>query len=487
MADLSLSLTKRFALFAGLVIIAASMLLISMYKQIAGDDLTAMAERSNVALAQVFSNVVWDSHAGFLTTAHFLTPEQIRRHPETRAIRESLVSRLRDLSILKVKIYDLNGLTVFSTEPAQIGEDKSTNAGFLAARTGHWASELTHRDTFSTFEQTVEDRDVLGSYVPITSASGAIEGVFEVYYDVTHLLAEIRHRQVLLQTVVGGTFLLLYLLLIFGVWHSERQTRRHYYKNLDLARTAARAEEANRLKSEFLATMSHELRTPLNAILGFSEILKSHLPQAGSEETRKEYADSIWMSGRHLLNIVDDVLDMSKVEAGELILERELFDPVALLESCLRLVEKQAEKQGVELVSHVADALPAAFGDERRIKQALINLLSNAVKFTPAGGRVSLWLGCDRGGMLQFTVSDNGIGIAPNDIAKVLTPFGQVETTYARRFGGTGLGLPIARSLVEMHGGSFTLESTLGEGTKVSFTLPPEGAATPAVPLAIPA
>ena len=487
MADLSLSLTKRFALFAGLVIIAASMLLISMYKQIASDDLTALAERSNTTLAQLFSNVVWDSHAGFLTTAHFLTPDQIRQHPETRAIRESVVTRLRDLSILKVKIYDLNGLTVFSTEPAQVGEDKSTNQGFLAARTGHRASELTHRDNFSAFEQMVEDRDVLASYVPITSASGAIEGVFEVYYDVTDLLGEIERRQVLLQGVVGGTFLLLYLLLIFGVWHSERQTRRHYFKNLDLARTAARAEEANRLKSEFLATMSHELRTPLNAILGFSEILKSQLPQVSTEETRKEYADSIWMSGRHLLNIVDDVLDMSKVEAGELELDREPFDPVSLLESCLRLVEKQAEKQGVELVSNLGAGLPPAFGDERRIKQVLINLLSNAVKFTPTGGRVSLWLGCDAAGTLQFSVSDNGIGIAPNDIAKVLTPFGQVETTYARRFGGTGLGLPIARSLVEMHGGSFTLESKLGEGTKVSFTLPPEGAAPAAAPLAIPA
>ncbi|MGD1880290.1 MAG: sensor histidine kinase [Kiloniellaceae bacterium] len=485
MADLSLSLTKRFALFAGLVVIAASMLLISLYKQIASDDLLAMAERSNLAVTQIFSNVVWDSHAGFLTTAHFLTPKAIREHPETVAIRDSLVRRMRDLAILKIKIYDQNGLTVFSTEAAQIGEDKSDNAGFLAARTGQKASELTHRDSFSAFEQRVDNRDVLASYVPITSGSGAIEGVFEVYYDVTELLATINRRQVLLQSVVGGTFLLLYLLLIFGVWRSERQTRRHYVKNLDLARTAARAEEASRLKSEFLATMSHELRTPLNAILGFSEILKSPLPQVGSDETRREYADSIWMSGRHLLNIVDDVLDMSKVEAGEMPLDREPFDPVALLENCLRLVEKQADQQGVTLVSNIAATLPAASGDERRIKQVLINLLSNAVKFTPEGGRVSVLLGTTAAGAMQFTVSDSGIGIAPENIEKVMTPFGQVETTYARRFGGTGLGLPIARSLVEMHGGTFMLESTLGEGTKVSFTLPAEESA--AVPLAIPA
>ena len=240
--------------------------------------------------------------------------------------------------------------------------------------------------------------------------------------------------------------------------------------------------------------MSHELRTPLNAILGFSEILKSQLPPAVEEETRREYADSIWLSGRHLLNIVDDVLDMSKVEAGEMQLDRGPFDPVALLESCLRLVEKQAEQQGVTLISNIAGNLTAAYGDERRIKQVLINLLSNAVKFTPQGGRISVWLGPGADGGLQFTVSDSGIGIAPDDIGKVLTPFGQVETTYARRFGGTGLGLPIAKSLVEMHGGRFLLESTLGEGTKVSFTLPSDeawkaaaGEAAGAAPLAIPA
>src|SRR3546814_2447955 len=141
---------------------------------------------------------------------------------------------------------------------------------------------------------------------------------------------------------------------------------------------------------------------------------------------------------------------MSKVEAGEMVLDTELFDPVALLESCLRLIEKQAEKQGVELVSNIAGALPPAFGDERRIKQVLLNLLSNAVKFTAAGGRVSLWLGTAPDGMLQYTVSDSGIGIAPGDIAKVQTPFGQVESTYARRSGGTGLGLPIATSLWEL-------------------------------------
>jgi signal transduction histidine kinase len=296
--------------------------------------------------------------------------------------------------------------------------------------------------------------------------------VFEVYYDVTTLLGDIERRQVLMQLVVGGTFLLLYLLLIFGVWRSERQSRHHHRKNLDLARAAARAEEASRLKSEFLATMSHELRTPLNAILGFSEILKSQLPTANKEETRREYADSIWLSGHHLLNIVDDVLDMSKVEAGEMVLERESFDPVTLLESCLRLVEKQAEKQGVTLDSNIAGALPAAHGDERRIKQVLINLLSNAVKFTPEGGRISVWLGPAAGGDLQFSVSDSGIGIAPEHVGQLFSEFYQVDSTSTRRFEGTGLGLVITQRLCHMLGGEIRVTSAAGQGSIFTIELP---------------
>ena len=486
-AEQSPSLTRQFALFAGFVVVAAGVLLMALYKEIAADDLNDMAERSNSAVARVFSNVVWDSHAGFLTTAHFLTADAIRAHPETLAIRESVLTKMRNLSILKIKIYDLNGLTVFSTDPQQIGEDKSGYEGFLAARIGSAASELTYRERFNAFEQMVENRDVLSSYVPITSASGAIEGVLEVYYDVTGLLTAVRQRQYILEAVVGGTFLLLYLLLILTVWRSEKRSHRHHRQSLELARAAARAEEANRMKSEFLATMSHELRTPLNAILGFSEILKAQLPSVKGEATTREYADSIWSSGRLLLNIVDDVLDMSKVESGALELKTAVFNPQELVRACIKQVEHQALAEGVSLDTEVADGLPVAFGDERRIKQVLLNLLSNGIKFTPAGGRVCLSVTGNDGGELVFTTSDTGIGIEAADIEKVLSPFGQVESSYARRFGGTGLGLTIAKSLVEMHGGCLSLESQPGKGTTVSFNLPAPEREADIAPLAMPA
>ena len=156
-----------------------------------------------------------------------------------------------------------------------------------------------------------------------------------------------------------------------------------------------------------------------------------------------------------------------------------------MLESCLRLVENQARAEEVELVSNVASDLPPAYGDERRIKQVVVNLLANAVKFTPKGGKISAWIGTAEDGSLLFSVTDTGIGIEPANIAKVLTPFGQVETTYARRFGGTGLGLPIAKSLIEMHGGDFSLESEVGKGTKVNFSLPPKAGASDTTPLAM--
>ena len=483
----SIPLTKRFAVFGGLIIVIASLLLIGLFKEIAGEDLDDFATHRDEAIAKIFSTVVWSAHAGFLTTAHILTPEAIRQHPETQAIRDRVVKRMSDLSILKIKIYDLNGLTVFSTNPAQIGENKNDNAGFAAARFGGSANEVTFRDSFSAFEQEFFDRDILESYFPILGDGGAIEGVIEIYYDVTDQLAAVERRQLLLQAAISGTFLFLYLTLIFAVWRSEKRGEKHYQQSLSLAQAAARAEEASRMKSEFLATMSHELRTPLNAILGFSEILKSQTVGGADASTQREYSQAIWSSGRLLLNIVDDVLDMSKVEAGQMTLEAAAFDPIVMAESVLRLMEPQALAQGVDLNVDLASDLPAAFGDERRIKQILINLLSNAVKFTPNGGRVSLWIGAGRNGDLMFAVTDTGIGIEADDIQKVLSPFGQVESTYARKFNGAGLGLTIAKSLIEMHGGRFIIESAPGKGTKVSFSLPSPNPQAAQAPMAVPA
>jgi signal transduction histidine kinase len=232
------------------------------------------------------------------------------------------------------------------------------------------------------------------------------------------------------------------------------------------------AEEANRAKSEFLANMSHELRTPLNAILGFSEVLMTEIMGPLGSQQYKEYASDINESGRHLLEVINDILDISKIEASRVELVEEEIAPDRLAEKALRLIRERAEQAEVALRLLAQPDLPLLVGDERLVKQAVLNLLSNAVKFTPAGGEVELCLRQEAGGTLAISVRDDGIGIAEADLARVLVPFGQVESTLSRNYQGTGLGLPLAKSFVELHGGELEIRSAPDEGTEVTLRFP---------------
>jgi len=234
------------------------------------------------------------------------------------------------------------------------------------------------------------------------------------------------------------------------------------------------AELANRTKSEFLANMSHELRTPLNAIIGFSELIENQVFGPVGSEKYLEYAKDIQTSGEHLLELINDILDLSKIEAGKLELDDEEIDVAKVLESCEMLVRERAEGGGVALRRKVANDLGHLRADKRKLKQILINLLSNAIKFTPEGGRVDVRARVDHRGDMVISVADTGIGIAPEDISKAMAPFSQVDTTLSRKYEGTGLGLPLTKSLVEMHGGTLDLASSLGEGTTVTVRLPAE-------------
>jgi signal transduction histidine kinase len=232
------------------------------------------------------------------------------------------------------------------------------------------------------------------------------------------------------------------------------------------------AELANRTKSEFLANMSHELRTPLNAIIGFSQIMTQQMFGPLGSPRYREYAGDVLSSSQHLLQIINDILDMAKIEAGRVELHEAPVALGPLFDDCLRLVRERAHTGEVRLKHDLPDQIPELLADERLVKQILLNLLSNAVKFTPRGGTVSLQARLAVDGALMLSVADTGIGIAADDIAKVLQPFGQVDSTYARSHGGTGLGLSIVRALVELHGGSFRLESELGQGTTASVRFP---------------
>lgn len=257
--------------------------------------------------------------------------------------------------------------------------------------------------------------------------------------------------------------------VIDGFNHMLAQIQRHEEV---LRKAHQRAEAANRAKSDFLANMSHELRTPLNAILGFSEVMMREMAGPLGEPHYREYATDIHDSGRHLLEVINDILDLSKIEAGRVELVDGLIELEPLAEKAVRLVAERAKQAEVE-IRLVAEAnLPKLIADERLVKQALLNLLSNAVKFTPRGGRVEVCLALAANGTLCLRVRDTGIGIAETDLERVLTPFSQAESSLTRNYQGTGLGLPLTKSFVEMHGGSLELKSSHGEGTQVTLRFP---------------
>jgi signal transduction histidine kinase len=227
---------------------------------------------------------------------------------------------------------------------------------------------------------------------------------------------------------------------------------------------------ANRHKSEFLANMSHELRTPLNAVIGFSEVLLERM-FGELNEKQDEYLQDILTSGRHLLSLINDILDLSKIEAGRMELELTEFDLPQAVDNALTLVRERASDHGIDLQSRLADDVGELVADERKVKQVLVNLLSNAVKFTPEGGRVEV-RAARNNGALEIAVSDTGIGIAPEDRETIFEEFRRVGRDQAQQVEGTGLGLSLAKRLVELHGGRISVESEVGRGSTFTVSLP---------------
>ncbi len=242
--------------------------------------------------------------------------------------------------------------------------------------------------------------------------------------------------------------------------------------NSDEARR--RAEEANLAKSRFLATMSHELRTPLNAILGFSEVLKSELFGSHANPAYRDYSADIHASGQHLLMLINEILDLSRVEAGRYDLKEESVSLVAITQDCLHLLKLRAQKRDIDLVEAVEPSLPRIWADERAVRQVVLNLLTNAIKFTPRGGKVTLKVGWTSAGGQYIAITDTGPGIPEEEIAVVMSSFGRGSLAQKNADEGSGLGLPIVKGLVELHGGQFMLRSKVREGTQAIVVFPPQ-------------
>jgi signal transduction histidine kinase/DNA-binding XRE family transcriptional regulator len=299
--------------------------------------------------------------------------------------------------------------------------------------------QIQHRDS-GQWVQTIERKTDEG-------------GIVAIYTDVTNLKSAEHKRQLANQLI-----------------DTQRRDLDELAQNL--VRANDQADNANRAETEFLVNMSHELRTHLNAIIGFSNMMTMEMFGPIGDQKYVEYAQDINMSGELLLKLIQDVLDLSKIEAGETRLHEANVDVLLILQSCLTLVKDQAAAVGVKIVFDIDSNLPALYADESKFEQILINLLSNAIKFTPSGGKVTItnWSHSDDG--YGFQVTDTGVGISAEDIPKALNPFQQIDSGLNRKYEGAGLGLPLAKSLVELHGGSLDLQSEVGIGTTVTACFP---------------
>jgi signal transduction histidine kinase len=241
---------------------------------------------------------------------------------------------------------------------------------------------------------------------------------------------------------------------------------------LELTRTAYRAEAANKAKSEFLANMSHELRTPLNAIIGFSELVLRKTFGPLGDSRYGDYVRDIHDAGQHLLGIINNILDLTKIELGRMSLQNGPVDPQELIGEITRMLTPALAERQITLQLDLAEGLPVLVVDGAKLKQSLLNLFSNAIKFSPEGSVVSLSCRWAKPGFYRFVVTDQGIGMAAADIPTALLPFGQIDSSLSRKFEGTGLGLPLAKHFCELMGGGLEIDSEPGRGTRVTITVP---------------
>ncbi len=381
--------------------------------------------------------------------------------------------------VIRYKVFGPSGLIVFASRLSDIGKASTKPYFSDVVKAGGTYVEIEDNEDFGVSRSVVSE-----AYVPIM-ARDRFRGAIEVYVDMSAPAIALRQTG---NIVLAG---LLFILGIVGgicgmfVRRATLDRDRELQEVIEsreiirmaeaLVREAKEdAELANRAKTEFLTNMSHELRTPLNAVIGFSDVIRNQTFGPIGSPKYLEYVADINGAGVHLLGLINDILDLSKVEASKLELFEQDVDVVDIVGSCLTLIKERAAAAGVQIEQDIPSSLPSLWADERKLKQILINLLSNAVKFTLTGGRVTVRasFGQVEGYVLQ--IADTGIGIATEDIPKALAHFGQIDGDLSRKFDGTGLGLPLTKALVELHGGIFHLESAIGVGTTATIRFPVE-------------
>ena len=442
-------LVRYFTLTSLVAFVIVAAVLGIVFRAISVSSLLRSQEEANVNVTRIFSNQLWATDFGPFVRAMSSRPAaELKASPEIPRLHAKVLALMRGSNTFKVKVYAVDGMTLYSTELAQIGEDKRDNAGVVAALQGRITSELVHRNTFSALEQEVLERDLIQSYIPAT-AEGRIAGVFEVYSDVTPYLGEIRRNRWLLVGAVIGLLAALYGAL-FAI--------------VNVAQGIIRRQSQARYR-DFLAAAAHELRTPVTSIYGFADLLRT---RTFDRETTRDVVATLHQQAEHLVRLLNELLDLSRIEARAaqaFDFERQPLGPILMAAA----TEARPPGDPRAAALRVASGLPELMLDRVKMRQALANVLSNAYKFSRPDAPVSVEAFRD-GSRVGIRVSDRGIGMSQGDLSSLFERFWRAEG--AREIPGSGLGMALTREIVRFHGGTIEVQSAPGEGTQVTLWLP---------------
>ena len=463
-------------------------------------NLEQVGERENIILAGFLANLLEPQINKYLSAPTF--DENYLKQADQREQIDKLLKKFSaSHAILKVKIFNLDGITLYSTKEEEIGVKKINNQAIVdAAESAKKTSLMVLKGSFQTLSGELLNRDIVETYIPIKSGENDVIAIFELYSDVTELVKQSYSGLYRDFGLLVAGYLALFVFVYLLVSRADKIIKQQYSKldevnkklefaneNLENAvneRTSElrqtifklnteisdrrEAQNANQAKSEFLSSMSHELRTPLNAIIGFSQILEI---SENLDEDDRDNVQEIYKAGNHLLTLINEILDLSKIEAGKIELSIEKVELESLTTECISLIQPFASKHSIELYHEIGTDM-AVSADYTRLKQSLLNLLSNAIKYNKDNGRVDLTIKTnDQQDKVLFSVKDTGAGLSNEQIDLLFEPFNRLDAEKSK-IEGTGIGLTITRKIVELMGGTISVTSQQGEGSEFVIELP---------------
>ncbi len=446
------------------------------------EQIVQTAAEHNIALGRTMTQVQAPDIEHLLTRAQNADPDKLDSDGEVTRLRQSIGEVAASQIALRPNIFRLaiiapSGHTIFTTEDTPFGADKSANDGFKTAMTGQAGPNVTFREQIETAEYEHTDRDVVLNYLSIAATASAdqpvqaVLGVYEIQADVTAQKSRVQQTLLLELGIMLATFIVIIGLLLAMAHHSNSRLIDNQRQQKRLALGMKRAEEESSAKTAFLADVSHQLLTPLNAIIGFSEILKDGTFGPLGSQQYQSYAEDIHHSGRHLLAIISDLLDLTKIQLGQNDLHEKALSLGACLETTTRMMSCQPEATALTFHYNLDPNLPQLFADESAIQHIVQDLLSNAIKYT-MDGAITVATGLRRDGSLEFSIADTGVGIPEHELAQINRRFDQIEVSWRRKFEGSGLGLALVKALMVQHEGAVSVTSEIDVGTTVTCHFP---------------